>query len=171
MTISEGENPMSQATTRVTHEPSLETIEMLCERLGEQGMPIGPDTARDLARAVLEMEAPRMEAHVRDAIETSLETIRIATQSALGVLTATERLTVRVTPPGPAKPVLDPQYNRRTPAQGVRPVGIRNPGPKRKPGEQSGERQFPPAQAPQPRRNRHEFDGDEDRPVFRRPRR
>ena len=42
MTISQGDNPMSQATTRVTHEPSLETIEMLCERLGEQGMPIGP---------------------------------------------------------------------------------------------------------------------------------
>jgi hypothetical protein len=167
MTIRKGDDPMSQATTNhVTHEPSLETIEMLCERLGEQGMPIGPDTARELARAVLEMEAPRMEAHVRDAIETSLDTIRIATQSALGVLTATERLTVRVTPPGPPKPVLDPPHNRRTPAQGVRPVGIRNPVPKRKPGEQSGERPL----GPEPRRNRDGFDGDEQRPVFRRPR-
>ena len=118
-----GDDPMNPTTTRVTHEPSLETIEMVCERLGEQGMPIGPDTARDLARAILEMEAPRMESHVRDAIETSLDTIRVATQSALGVLTATERLTVRVTPPGPPKPVLDPQFHRRTPAQGVRPVG------------------------------------------------
>jgi hypothetical protein len=159
-----GDDPMNQATTRVTHEPSLETIEMVCERLGEQGMPIGPDTARDLARAILEMEAPRMEAHVRDAIETSLDTIRVATQSALGVLTATERLTVRVTPPGPPKPVLDPQFHRRTPAQGVRPVGLRNPIPKRKPGETSGERPLPP----EVRRDRD--DGDEQRPVFRRPR-
>jgi hypothetical protein len=169
MTTRKGDDPMSQTTTHVTHEPSLETIEMVCERLGEQGMPIGPDTARDLARAILEMEAPRMEAHVRDAIETSLDTIRIATQSALGVLTSTERLTVRVTPPGPPKPVLDPQYNRKTPAQGVRPVGIRNPIPKRKAGEQSGERQLPPA--PPPRRARDEFNDDENRPVFRRPRR
>lgn len=170
MTTGKGDDPMNQATTRVTHEPSLETIEMVCERLGEQGMPIGPDTARDLARAVLEMEAPRMEAHVRDAIETSLETIRVATQSAQGVLSSTEKLTVRVTPPGPPKPVLDPQFNRRTPAQGVRPpVGIRNPVPKRKAGEQSGERQLPPA--PAPRRVRDEFNDDEDRPVFRRPRR
>ena len=169
MTTRNGDDLMSQTTTRMTHEPSLETIEMVCERLGEQGMPIGPDTARDLARAILEMEAPRMEAHVRDAIETSLDTIRIATQSALGVLTATERLTVSVTPPGPPKPVLDPPHNRRTPAQGVRPVGIRNPIPKRTPGEQSGERQLPPA--PAPRRARDEFNDDENRPVFRRPRR
>lgn len=158
---------MSQETTpRVTHEPSLETIEMVCERLGEQGMPIGPDTARDLARAVLEMEAPRMEAHVRDAIETSLDTIRIATQSALGVLVSTERLTVQVTPPGPPKPVLDPPYNRRTPAHGVRPAGIRNPLPKRKSGEQSGERSLPP----DPRPGREDLGGNEQRPVFRRPR-
>ena len=171
MTTRKGDDPMSQTTTRVTHEPSLETIEMVCERLGEQGMPIGPDTARDLARAVLELEAPRLEAHVRDAIETSLDTIRIATQSALGVLMSTERLTVSVTPPGPPKPVLDPQYNRRTPAQGVRPVGVRNPIPKRKAGEHSGEKQLPPAPAPPPQRGRDEFNDDENRPVFRRPRR
>ncbi len=32
-----GDDPMNPTTTRVTHEPSLETIEMVCERLGEQG--------------------------------------------------------------------------------------------------------------------------------------
>lgn len=155
----------------ISHEPDLPTIEMVCERLGELGMPIGPDTARDLARAILEMEAPRMEAHVRDAIQTSLDTIRIATQSALGVLSATERLPAPPMPPGPPEPVLDPPPNRKTPSHGVRPAGVRNPIPRRKPGEQSGERQLPPPPRPEPRRGRDEFDGDEDRPVFRRPRR
>ena len=64
------------------HEPSLETVELLCERLGELGLPIGPDTAREILRAVLAMEAPRMDARVREALQTSIETIRVAAQSA-----------------------------------------------------------------------------------------
>ena len=167
MTNRTREDSMSQPTTTgMSHEPSLETIEMVCERLGEQGMPIGPDTARELARAILEMEAPRMEAHIRDALETSLDTIRVATQSALGVLASTERLPAGPIPAPAPKPVLDPSHNRRTPAQGIRPLGVRNPLPKRKPGEVPVERPLPP----EPRVGRDEFSGDEDRPIFRRPR-
>ncbi|HEY8256489.1 MAG TPA: hypothetical protein VIG08_02420 [Gemmatimonadales bacterium] len=155
----------------MSHEPDLSTIEMVCERLGELGLPVGPDTARELIRAVLQMESPRVEAQVRDALETSLETIRIAAQSAKGILAATERISA----PAPAelpKPVLDRPYHRKTPAQGSRAVSTRTPPPKRRPGEQSGERVLPPpAPAPEPRRARDDFDGDETRPVFRRPRR
>ncbi len=62
---------MSQVTApSASHEPGLSTVEMVCERLGELGLPVGPDTARELVRAILELETPRVEAHVRDAIET-----------------------------------------------------------------------------------------------------
>ena len=159
---------MSQVTApSASHEPGLSTVEMVCERLGELGLPVGPDTARELVRAILELETPRVEAHVRDAIETSLDTIRIATQSALGVLAATERLPPHPVPPGPPKPVLDAPHNRKTPAQGSRVPAARAAVPKRKAGEQSGER---PRPAPEPPRVRDEFDGGEHRPVFRRPR-
>lgn len=150
-----------------SHEPGLPTVEMVCELLGELGLPVGPDTARELVRAILESEAPRVEAHVRDAIETSLETIRVATQSAMGVLAATERLPAPAVPAGPPKPVLDPPLNRKTPAHGSRIPAPRSPAPKRKAGEQSGERARP---APEQPRVRDEYDSDEDRPVFRRPR-
>ncbi|MGH7497875.1 MAG: hypothetical protein ACREL3_03375 [Gemmatimonadales bacterium] len=159
---------MSQVTApSVSHDPGLDTVEMVCERLGEMGLPVGPDTARELVRAVMELEAARVEAHVRDALETSLETIRVATQSAMGVLAATERLPPRNLPSGPPKPVLDPPVNRKTPAQGSRIPAARGPVPKRKAGEQSGER---PRPAPEPPRVRDEYDGGEHRPVFRRPR-
>ncbi len=155
-----------------SHEPDLSTIEMVCERLGELGLPVGPDTARELVRAILQMESPRVEAQVRDALETSLETIRIAAQSAKGILAATERISAPA-PATPPKPVLDRPY-RKTPAQGSRGVGPRTPPPpRRKPGEQSGERRLPPSPPPPPPptpRPRDEFEGDEDRPVFRRPR-
>ena len=64
------------------HEPSLETVEMLCERLGELGLPVGVDTARDILRAVLAMESPRMDARVREALQISIETVRVAAQPA-----------------------------------------------------------------------------------------
>ena len=163
---------MSQVTAPSrSHEPGLGTIEMVCERLGELGLPVGPDTARELVRAILALEAPRVDAHVRDALETSLETIRVATQSAMGVLASTERLPPPEVPAAPPKPVLDPPPNRKTPSHGVRVAAARNPVPKRKPGEQSGERPQPPSPPLEPRRTRDEFDPDENRPVFRRPRR
>jgi hypothetical protein len=162
---------MSQVTpSRRSHEPALGTVEMVCERLGELGLPVGPDTARELVLAILAMETPRVEAHVRDALGTSLETIRIATQSAMGVLTATERIPAPAAPPGPPKAVLDSPPNRKTPSHGVRVAAARNPAPKRKAGEQSGERPLPQPPPLQPRRTRDEFDADEHRPVFRRPR-
>ena len=139
-------------TPPTAHEPSLGTVEMLCERLGELGLPIGPDTARDLLRAVLDREAPRMDAHVREAIQTSLDTIRIAAQSANGVLASTTPVDARVAA-APLKPVLDPAPRRISPAATPRPGAGRRPianrGTDADPGDELG---------------------GESRPVFRRPR-
>jgi hypothetical protein len=164
---------MGQVTAPGTsHEPALATVEMLCERLGELGLPVGPDTARELVRAILALEAPRVEAHVRDALETSLDTIRIATQSALGVLAATERLPTPAARPNPPKPVLDQPVARRTPAHGSRPPMSRTPlPPKRKSGEHPGDRPGPGPAAQDPRHGRDDTEGGERRPVFKRPRR
>lgn len=150
---------MSQPTPpEAVHEPGLRTVELLCERLGELGLPIGPDTARDILRAVLAIEAPRMEAHVRDAIETSLDTIRIAAQAGLGALNSTTPVQTRPLPSSLPKPVLDPPPRR--PAAGAprptptpRPTPARRPIPKRNPDADAGD-----------------DPGGESRPVFRRPR-
>lgn len=164
---------MSQVTAPgQSLEPSLQTVEMVCERLGELDLPIGPDTARELVRAILALEGTRVEAHIKEALERSLETIRIATQSALGVLASTERLPHAEVPPTPPTPVLDPPYTRKSPSHGVRGPA-RNPVPKRKSGEVSGERhraQPPTPQTVEPRRPRDEFGPESSRPVFRRPR-
>jgi hypothetical protein len=141
--------------TDAPHEPSLGTVELLCERLGELGLPIGPDTARDILRAVLAAEAPRMEAHVRDALQTSLDTIRIAAQAGLGALTTTTPVQTRPLPTSPPKPVLDPPPRRPPPTAATpRPTPARRPTPRRN---------------PQPDPGDDDLDG-EKRPVFRRPR-
>ena len=49
------------------HEPSLHTVEMVCDRLAELGVAVGPETARDLVRAVLTAEAPRVDARLRES--------------------------------------------------------------------------------------------------------
>jgi hypothetical protein len=147
---------MSQSITpapaQSPHEPGLRTVELLCERLGELGLPIGPDTARDILRAVLALEATRMEAHVREALQTSIETIRVAAQSASGVLASITpvppRQKARTTP----EPVLDP-----VPRRAVPPPAPRGTPPRRTVA----------------RRNPDDTDDDasgEKRPVFRRPR-
>jgi hypothetical protein len=153
--------PKERAMSRPTpppaaevHEPGLGTVEMLCERLGELGLPIGPDTARDILRAVLAMEAPRIDAHVREALQTSIDTIRVAAQSANGVLASTVPVRTRPEPrPVPPKPVLDPPPRRATPPAGPRPA---------------------PGRRPIAKRNSDPGEGDdtegEQRPVFRRPR-
>ena len=42
---------MSEITQRImVHEPSLQTVEMVCDRLAELGLAVGPDTARALIR-------------------------------------------------------------------------------------------------------------------------
>ena len=132
------------------HEPSLETVELLCERLGELGLPVGVDTSRQILRAVLAIESPRMDARVREALQISVETVRVAAQSALGVLNST----TPVPSPTPAanKPVLDPPPRRAAPvATPPRPAPNRRPVAKRNSGD-------------------HDELGGEARPVIRRPR-
>jgi hypothetical protein len=135
------------------HEPSLETVELLCERLGELGLPVGVDTAREILRVVLAIEAPRMDARVREALQISLETVRVAAQSALGVLTSTTPVPSRSQPPAANKPVLDPAPRRANPA----PPPAPRPAPNRR---------------PVAKRNSGDDDelGGEARPVIRRPR-
>ena len=134
------------------HEPSLETVEMLCERLGELGLPVGVDTAREILRAVLARESPRMDARVREALQISVETIRVAAQSALGVVNSTTPVASRSPAPATNKPVLDPAPRRATPAAPPpRPASTRRPAAKRNSGDDD------------------EL-GEEARPVIRRPR-
>ena len=145
---------MSQSITpppaQTPHEPGLRTVELLCERLGELGLPIGFDTARDILRAVLEVEGTRMEAHVREALQTSIETIRVAAQSATAVLASVTPVQTRPKPRAAPEPVLD-SPPRRASGPSARPATPRRPAPRRP------------------------DDSDEDghaekRPVFRRPR-
>lgn len=133
------------------HEPSLQTVELLCERLGELGLPVGVDTAREILRAVLAIESPRMDARVREALQISLETVRVAAQSALGVLNSTTPVPSRSQPPAANKPVLDPAPRRATPTATPRPVPNRRPVVKRNSADDD------------------ELEG-EARPVIRRPR-
>jgi hypothetical protein len=124
------------------YEPDLETVELVCERLGEIGHQIGPDTARSLVRAIVQREALRVDARMREAIETSLQTIKVAAQSAIGVLAATTPVerplaAEKAAPPAPALT-----------SSGRRPIAKRKPPPEPPEGPGDGER----------------------RPVFRRPR-
>ena len=91
------------------YEPGVATVDLVCDRLGELGLAIGPGMARQLVRAVLELELPRLDARLRDALETSLQTIRVAAQSAMGLLGTT----MPTTAPLPAPPVRAP--GRKTP--------------------------------------------------------
>ena len=133
------------------HEPSLQTVELLCERLGELGLPVGVDTARQILRAVLAIESPRMDARVREALQISLETVRVAAQSALGVLNSTTPVPSRAQPPAASKPVLDPAPRRASPTATPRPAPNRRPVVKRDSADDD------------------ELEG-EARPVIRRPR-
>ena len=123
------------------HEPGLHTVEMVCERLAELGVAVGPDTARELVRAVLAAEAPRVDARLREALDTALETIRVAAQAAMGVLATTSPT---ASPPPPAPPASPPKRSSKP-----------HPAP-------------PPR--PEPRSTHQEPDEGERRPVFRRPR-
>jgi hypothetical protein len=150
---------MSELTQRMAaHEPSLQTVEMVCDRLAELGLAVGPDTARALIREVLTMEAPRVDARLRDALDTALQTIRIAAQSAMGLL-ATTASEGRPKEPAPPEQL---HVSRRPPPQQPAAQSPRKapPPPEQKKAEprQSG-----------PRRPRIELDGEERRPVFRRP--
>jgi len=134
------------------HEPSLHTVEMVCDRLAELGVAVGPETARELVRAVLTAEAPRVDARLREALDTALETIRVAAQAAMGVLATTS--------PAPERPA-NPEPAPRSPRRNSRPHEAPAAG-------------SPPAPAasarPEPKRPPHDLDDAERRPVFRRPR-
>ncbi|MGH7580748.1 MAG: hypothetical protein ACREM9_11290 [Gemmatimonadales bacterium] len=149
---------MSEQSQRTAGpEPSLQTVEMVCDRLAELGLAVGPDTARALLREILAAEAPRMDARLRDALDTTLQTIRIAAQSAMGLL-ATTASDARPKEPAPSEQL---HVSRRPPAQQPSAHAPRKtppPEPKRPEPRPSG-----------PRRPRVDLDEDERRPVFRRP--
>jgi hypothetical protein len=127
------------------HEPGIHTIEMVCDRLAELGVAVGPDTARELVRAVLAAEAPRVDARLREVLDTALETIRVAAQAAMGVLATTS----------PTRPAQSPAAP---------------PAPPASPPRRSSKPHPAPPQRPEPKGIRHESDEAERRPVFRRPR-
>jgi hypothetical protein len=129
-------------------EPSLHTVEMVCDRLAELGLAVGPDTARELVRAVLAAEAPRVDARLREALDTALQTIRVAAQSAMGVLATTTPAESHPRPEAGPRPAAPP---RRTPSAGRPAMQRRSEG------------------EPPPRRQ-GESDDVERRPIFRRPR-
>ena len=150
----------SEATQRMAGpEPSLQTVEMLCDRLAELGLAVGPDTARSLLREVLAVEAPRVDARLRDALDTTLQTIRIAAQSAMGLL-ATTASEGRSKEAAPAEQL---HVSRRPPPQPAAPPR-RAPPPPPPP-----EPKKPEPRQSGPRRPRVELDDEERRPVFRRP--
>ena len=133
------------AAVLADYEPELETVELVCERLGEIGHQIGPDTARALVRAIVQREALRVDARMREAIETSLQTIKVAAQSAIGVLAATTTTEHRA--PEQARPA-QAQSAASLSNSGRRPAAKRKPPPEPSEDPSDGER----------------------RPVFRRPR-
>ncbi len=142
------------------HEPSLHTVEMVCDRLAALGVQVGPDTARDLIRAVLAAEAPRVDARLREALDTTLQTIRVAAQAAMGVLATTS----------PAEPRSRPAPPRSESAEAPSPK-ISPPAPPRRPaGRISQPRRVEPDAPPPPPRRPRDDDEGERRPVFRRPR-
>ena len=145
------------------HEPSMHTIEMVCDRLAELGVAVGPDTARELVRAVLAAEAPRVDARLREALDTALETIRTAAQAAMGVLKTTSPATPRPRAPAAATP----QPQRRPPPPAPAPEARRPPAAPAPPAPPPAE----PAPRREPPRPRNDMDDEEPRPVFRRPRR
>jgi hypothetical protein len=150
----------NEVTQRMTGpEPSLQTVEMVCDRLAELGLAVGPDTARALLREVLAAEAPRMDARVRDALDTALQTIRIAAQSAMGLLATTASEGRAKEPAGGEQLHVSRRPPPRQPAAPARKAPAPPPPEPKKPEpRQSG-----------PRRPRVELDDEERRPMFRRP--
>ena len=153
---------MSQTSQRIgAYEPSVRTVEMVCDRLAELGLAIGPDTARALVREVLAAEGPRIDARLHESIDTALQTIKVAAQSAMGLL-ATSGGEARAKEPPPAPEQL--HVSRRPPAPQAPQPAARKPAaappaePKRSEPRQSG-----------PRGPKVDFEDEERRPMFRRP--
>jgi hypothetical protein len=155
---------MSQTSQRIgAYEPSVRTVEMVCDRLAELGLAIGPDTARALVREVLAAEGPRIDARLRESIDTALQTIKVAAQSAMGLL-ATSGGEARAKEPPPAPEQL--HVSRRPPAPAPAPQA---PQPAaRKPAPPAEPKRAEPRQSG-PRRPKVDFEDEERRPMFRRP--
>ena len=116
---------MSETSQRIgAYEPSVRTVEMVCDRLAELGLAIGPDTARALVREVLAAEGPRIDARLRESIDTALQTIKVAAQSAMGLL-ATSGGEARAKEPAPAPEQL--HVSRRPPASQAPQPAARKP--------------------------------------------
>jgi hypothetical protein len=104
-----------------------------------------------------------MEAHVRESLQISIDTIRVAAQSASAVLGSTVPVGTRPAERPAHKPVLDPAP-APAPAPAP-PAAARRPSPAGTPRPSGGRR------APARRPPDFDDDGDgEKRPVFRRPR-
>jgi hypothetical protein len=154
---------MSETTQRIgAYEPSVRTVEMVCDRLAELGLAVGPDTARALVREVLAAEGPRIDARLRESLDTALQTIKVAAQSAMGLLaTSGGEARAKETPPAPEQL----HVSRRPPPPPPAQPAARKPTP------------TPPAPEPKrpekrpsgPRRSRPDFEEEERRPMFRRP--
>ncbi len=157
---------MSETTRRIGgYEPSVRTVEMVCDRLAELGLAIGPDTARALVREVLAAEGPRIDARLRESLETALQTIKVAAQSAMGLL-ATSGGEARAKEPPQASEQL--HVSRRPPAPHGGPQAA--PPAARKPAPPPAPEPKPAEKRPSgPRRPRVDFEEDERRPMFRRP--
>jgi hypothetical protein len=100
------------------YEADVRTVEMVCDRLADLGLAVGADTARQLIGAIVAAERPKIEARVRELLETQLHTIQVATQSALGVLAATAPEPERPAVPERKPAAPRPAPSRRTPAAG-----------------------------------------------------
>lgn len=160
---------MSETTQRIGgYEPSVRTVEMVCDRLAELGLAIGPDTARTLVREVLAAEGPRIDARLRESLETALQTIKVAAQSAMGLL-ATSGGEARAKEPQAPEQL---HVSRRPPAAHAAPPGAAQAAPPaaRKPAPPPAPEPKPAEKRPSgPRRPRVDFEEDERRPMFRRP--
>jgi type IV secretory pathway VirB10-like protein len=153
---------MSETTRRIgAYEPSVRTVEMVCERLAEMGLAIGPDTARTLVREVLAAEGPRIDARLRESLDTALQTIKVAAQSAMGLLaTSGGEARAKEAPPAPEQL----HVSRRPPPQAAQPAARKAAAPPPPP-----EPKHPEKRPSGPRRPRVDFEEEERRPMFRRP--
>ena len=154
---------MSETNQRIgAHEPSVQTVEMVCDRLAELGLAVGADTARALVREVLAAEGPRIDARLRESLETALQTIKVAAQSAMGLL-ATSGGEARAKEPPPAPEQL--HVSRRPPGPQAAQPAARKPAPP----PPASEPKHPEKRPSGPRRSKVDFEEEERRPMFRRP--
>jgi type IV secretory pathway VirB10-like protein len=153
---------MSETNQRIgAHEPSVQTVEMVCDRLAELGLAVGADTARALVREVLAAEGPRIDARLRESLETALQTIKVAAQSAMGLLATGGAQARAKEPPTPEQL----HVSRRPPAPQAAQPPARKPAPPPPPSEPKHSEKRPSG----PRRPRVDFEEEERRPMFRRP--